>query len=323
MVNGIDIMQKAMFALLLISVVAVAGCISGGGFQGLFGQPGEVKEAPADVIQVSDINIIPSSVSPDETFELNFKVINTGDFPVENVGVLLYDWGLCTASTTTGFTAVGSSAYFKDMGELVPQQTEFFELGFTAPTKAQTGGLEATCPVRWKVNYTMESVSTSTAQVINADELKRLQRSGESASFSPTTTIGPGPVKISLSWGASLPVKSGNTLPLFIQVEDKGTGALRDIVTGNLDLRIPKDLTMDTDNCGGYFKDTTNTDGDFKIYTNNKTINMVQKESIQVRCGLTAPSVDVTKVFTVIANYTYSYDLAAEQSVSINTELTG
>jgi len=60
--------------------------------------------------------------------------------------------------------------------------------------------------------------------VISRNYLTELQRSGQTTTFRPTVNIGRGPIKIYFDFGANLPAKNDAPLPVYLTVEDKGTG---------------------------------------------------------------------------------------------------
>ena len=278
----------------------------------------ETNEAPADLITVTDINTIPNQpIDADTGFSLTFNVNNVDDIKeVNNVGVYLYDYGLCGKESA------------KDMSDLTfaPLQSEFIEWKFTAPSNDQISYMPSDCKIRWKANYSFSAMTQVDFQVISKQRLQEKQRAGEEVSFSPTQTIGRGPIKINFGFSTGLPVQSGKDMIFFIWVENKGSGIIGDLNPRrtNFYLKIPKDVT-DFDNCSGRFapvKDGNGNilaEGNYKIYNLTKTIPMIEKKSPKIRCSFKVPNINDERTFFIYANITnYSYDIDNQYSVKIN-----
>ena len=333
-----------IIALALIFVLAVSGCVEGmpDVFKQMMGQKveGEVKEALADIITVQNTNIIPTPpIYADGEFTVSFEVFNQDETKeVENVGISLYDYGMCAPQkdqfSPSGWTEV-SGAYSYSFGSFVPQQTEFAEFKFEAPSNTQIGGMEAECPIRYKVNYDFNAISQTDIQVISEDKLKALQRAGQSPSFTPTQSIGRGPIKIYFDFGAPLPIRENSILPVFIWIEDKGSGIFGDIKEKDDDqiwLKVPKDLVPDDfDGCNGKFDKTPivideTINPEYKNYNVYKlaseaNIPMVKKKSPQLRCSFKPTLVTDEKTYYISANMSYSYALYEDLSVAIKPTL--
>jgi len=226
-------MKKIFLSLVLLSLVFVSGCTDFPGMESLFG-PGEggekvVEESP-DILVIENKNIIPNPpINANDDFTLSFTVKNQDDISeVENVEMQLYDWGVCKPGDNADFTSE-TGKYTKPLGAggtLSPQQEDYVELEFTSPDNDQIAEMEATCPVRYRVNYDYEAKTQVDMMVISKEELKQKERAGESVYFTPTETIGRGPIKVYIRFGKSSPVETGEVLPVFIDIEDKGSGSI-------------------------------------------------------------------------------------------------
>lgn len=95
--------SQYMLALSVLAVIAVSGCV---GFENLGFDLGffestkpQTLEAPPDIIEVQNLNVIPSSVPAGSDFTVSFEVKHTGDpkesSDVKAVDVCLYNWGVC------------------------------------------------------------------------------------------------------------------------------------------------------------------------------------------------------------------------------------
>lgn len=320
-------MQKLGLLFIVLSVVFIAGCV-GGPFQSLFGQPGEVHEAPPDIINVQNENVVPTPpVLAGDEFTVSFEVNNVDDInSVSNVNVMLYDWGLCNATKLNQSEGgewlrfAGEGSYKQALNKLGPGQTKPLTMTLAAPTREQLANLPGRCPVKYKVTYDFTASSSTSAEVISATRLRELQSAGQSPTFTPTTDIGRGPIKIYMAPISALPARSGSTLYVSIQVQNKGTGTYLNIPKGELSLKAPDTWKL-TDACGGEFANDTGPSNGYQIYTNSQLrgIDLVgtEKQTFEIRCGFEMPTVPETKDYFLFANLPYSYDLIREIGVDI------
>ena len=204
----------------------------------------------------------------------------------------------------------------------MPLQTEFIELQFTAPANQQIGNLQAKCPIRFKVNYQFTATTTVDVSVINYDELQRLLRAGQSPAFAPVQNVGRGPIKILFDFGATLPIRTSSSvaggfksiLPVFITVEDKGTGLLDKIPVGALKLSPPETGFIPTADCDRFTKSSI-------PYTNSEEIPFIRKKTVQLRCPFKVPSdteVPIQRSYFFSSEFTYPYDINQEVEVTVN-----
>lgn len=311
--------------LTLIMILLISGCTGSDFFQGLM--PGfedqEVKELPPDIISIESLTVIPNPpINANDQFTVSYIIKNQDDInSVDFVEYKLFDDGLCNWSTGS------PSGDKKDYPSgFVPLQEEFIDWLFDAPENNEIASLSTTCPIRFYINYSFLSRSQIDVQVIGNERLKELQRSGESVSFTPTLTLGRGPVKVYLSFGAALPVRGSTTnppnininkLPLYITVEDKGNGLYGHINAGDLIIRVPDDFTLDECekfNSGG--PPELGASG-YNLYTNKEKIDLIRKKTAQIRCSFNVPSVTLEKTFYFTGFVDYHYTITGETEVAI------
>lgn len=297
-------MKKFVLSLLLI--VLISGCTIPEGF--LPGTGTTKKEQSTDLIIVQNLNIIPTPpINAGDQFSISFEIKNQDEVvSVDNVSYNLFDKGLCKEKLS------GDEENASISGGLAPLQAEFKEWTFRAPSNEDIGHLSVTCPMRFMVSYSHTATSQIDIDVINSDRLSQLQKSGQAPSFTPTLTVGSGPVKIYFDFGASMPVRNATTLPVYITVEDKGTGLLGTIGSGNLKITFPDGFTI-----GDCPKFTCSSPPGNIVCTTNADIPIIKKKSPQLRCSITTPAESIEKTYYIRADMDYNYDIVQEASVEI------
>lgn len=310
-----------VFAVLL--VMLVAGCVEGGGsFWSIFGQKGQVREAPNDIITIQNENIVPQppEIAGDE-FSVTFEVKNVDDLnSVQDVTVQLFDWGLCSEEKMDTTWNKTDSSFTKDLRRMAPGQSKPVEIMLKAPTATQLANLPGRCPVKYKVNYTFTAATSTSAEVISATRLRELQTAMEIPQFTPITDIGRGPIKIYMEPVSSMPARTGSALTLAVQVQNKGTGTYSKVPEHALMLKIPNTWNL-TDGCGGEFELAES--NDYNFYNNIQDIFLVgrDKQTYEIRCSFLMPSeseVRETKDYSLFANLTYAYDLIRDLDIEVN-----
>lgn len=295
-------MKKFVLSLLLI--VLISGCTIPEGF--LPGTGTTTKEQSPDLIIVQNLNIIPTPpINANDQFSISFEIKNQDEVvSVDNVSYNLFDKGLCKEKLSGDEESASISS------GLAPLQAEFKEWTFMAPSNEDIGHLSVTCPMRFMVSYTHTATSQIDIDVISSDRLSQLQKSGQAPSFTPTLTVGSGPIKIYFDFGASMPVRGKTTLPVYITVEDKGTGLLGNIGSGNLKITFPDGFSVSDSTC---LKFTCSGN----VCTSNVDIPIIKKKSPQLRCSITTPDETIEKTYYIRADLAYSYNIVQEASVEI------
>lgn len=283
--------------------------------QNIFGRP-EVKELPPDVIVVENINTLPAPpVNAGDLFTITFEIVNKDENEGRSVDVELFDYGLCKPQGVLLTTEWGGDGeVYSKTYDLSPLETEFIEWSFQAPENKEIAYLTAKCPIRFKTSYSYSSTSQVVVGVINQDERMRRLRAGQTITFIPNQTVGRGPVKIYFDFGASLPVRTDSTLPVFITVEDKGTGLLEEIKLNNLSLNISSKFTRLPEHCEKFDLSGSN---DYNKFVNNIPIQMIKRKSSLIRCSFEAPYVEIEQTYFLYSTIDYSYDLTYEVDVQV------
>jgi hypothetical protein len=294
--------------LSIILVLAVCGCV---GLSNIFptGAKTNVKEQPQDVIVVQNLNTLPKPpINAGDQFSISYEVSNLEENRyVGYVGYTLLDPGLCvlvSGGKTVDFTTPGNP--------FAPKQTEFVEWVFDSPRTDELVHINSKCPVRFKVTYTFDAISEIEVDVISDVKYEQMKQTGEFQTFTPTLTLGRGPLKIYMEFGSSLPVKTETVLPVYLTVEDKGTGLYSQIPTGALKLTVPSDFSYIE--CGDRFNCLGN------VCTNTgDPIIMIDRKSPKFRCSFTTPSDTsiIEKLYNIEASLSYTYDVINQVDVDI------
>jgi hypothetical protein len=310
--------MKKLF-LGLITILLIAGCIAPGfEFPNPFAPEGpKVIESPYDVISIANITVLPSSsLFPEDQFSVYFEVSNQDEFEPVNVGYNLYDTGLCTILEGGEPRISSSSRSGQYSPNFSPEETRLVEWNFKAPSASDIVSISVTCPIRFKFNFTDSATSQIDVDVIDSGHLSDLQRAGKSPTFTPTVNVGRGPVKIYFDFGTSLPVRNNSALPVYLTVEDKGTGLLREIEKSKFKITFPPNFTV-PDNACPYFTCSNDTNGGRKCES-NAAIPIISKKSLQIRCSTTTPTpIDTEKTYFINASVDYDYAAVGEVNVEV------
>ncbi len=312
--------MKKLF-LILILVLLVSGC-TGLPFDIPFFSSGgtQVKELPPDVISMHNITVLPStSVRAEDEFSIYFELLNQEEFNYTDVKYDLYDTGLCIP--TGGNPTL--SCYPPGCGfSLGPQEIMQVEWTFKAPNADKIAHLKVTCPIRFRFDFSYQAKSQIDVLVISSEHFSELQKAGKATTFSPTVNVGRGPIKTYFDFGTSLPVKNNASLPVYIKVEDKGTGMLEQIEAGDFIITFPSEFDFSNVDCP-YF----GCDKSTGICTSNAPIPIISKKSLDIRCsGIKTPDVIrgssgseiPEKTYFISSSLDYDYYVAGEVDVQVN-----
>jgi len=296
-------MKKLILSLIL--VLLVAGC-SNLPFDFPFLSTGEtqVKELPPDVLSIQNITVLPStSVRESDQFSVFFDLMNQDELNETVFTYNIYDTGLCY--WTGGDPTSGSDSLF-------PQEIRQVEWNFNAPSSEQIANLRVTCPIRFKFDFNYTAKSQIDVIVINSNRLRELQKAGKSTTFSPTLNVGRGPIKIYFDFGTTLPVRDNSNLTVYVRIEDKGTGLLKQIEKDKFVITFPSDFIVPDDACP-YF---TCTNG---VCTNSQqSIPIISKKSLDIRCsGITTKPIADEKTYFISATLNYGYYVAGQVDVEV------
>jgi len=307
--------MKKLF-LILILVLTVSGCTLPGGWNPFQSQGTQVKELPPDVISINNITVLPStSVRAGDEFSVYFELFNQDEFNYTDVSYNLYDRGMCTPKG--GYPDISINPPEGSLQRLAPKEIRQVEWTFTAPDADTIAQLRVTCPIRFRFDFNYIAESQIDILVINSNHFSELQKAGKATTFSPTVNVGRGPIKVYFDFGTTLPVKNDSSLPVYIRVEDKGTGLLKQIDSGNFTITFPSDFDLTDVDCP-YFNKCPN-----HVCTSNAPILMINKKSLDIRCsGIKTPSVALMrgvpeKTYFINSTLNYNYYVAGEVDVEV------
>ena len=291
-------------------VLLVAGCTGMPDvFGNIFGTQKKTKELPPDVIVVQNIHTLPAPpINTGDQFSVSFEVANQEEQrEVKDVSYKLLDSGLCTWN----LSSPKEHTFTKEGNYFLPHQVEFVEWTFNTPSASDIAYLSTKCPIRFNVNYSFDAVSEIDVDVISEQKYNQLQQTGGFKTFVPTLSIGRGPIKVLMEFGASLPIKNNTVLPLYVTVQDKGTGLYSTIPEKHLVVKMPDDFILEKPSCGERFECSGN-----ECY-NNQSIIMIERKSPTFRCSFTTPDVLIEKVYNIEASLNYTYDVTNEVDVEV------
>jgi len=307
-------MKKIIICIFL--VLLVAGCTGMPDiFGNIFGTQKKTKELPPDVIVVQNIHTLPAPpINTGDQFSVSFEVANQEEQrEVKDVAYKLLDSGLCKWRSGN----LNESTFTTEGNYFLPKQVEFVEWTFNTPNASEIAYLSTKCPIRFRVNYSFEAVSEIDVDVISEQKYSQLQQTGGFKTFVPTLSMGRGPIKVLMEFGASLPVKNNTVLPIYITVQDKGTGlysTIPDEADKRLVIKIPNRTTgFIFQDCGERFTCDSNTNECW----NNQNITMIERKSPTFRCSFTTPDVPIEKIYNIEASLNYTYDVTNEVDVEV------
>lgn len=228
--------KKNIFLFLsILAIVAVSGCISVGD---LFGSGTTTVEASSDVMSFSDSTVIPNPpILTGDTFTTDFTIKNLDEFEdAKNVKLDLYDWGVCipsSCSSPSGWDAIDSTklqtSYSASLNGISPNDVQQVECQFRSPSSEKIGGLDAKCPVRYKLTYDFSGITTTDLNVISNKKFQEMSRAGQTSVVTSVQSKSRGPIKVDFSFGVNQPVRTSSAdsevkIPMYVRIENKGTG---------------------------------------------------------------------------------------------------
>lgn len=326
-------LNSAFLLFLVILIVAVSGCISNLGL----GPQQQTVEAPNDVMAFSDSTVIPNPpILTGDTFTTSFAMKNLDEFDdAKNVKIELYDWGVCAPSSCNpsdwGIDGKKTS-YSIAFNDISPKDVQQIECQFKSPPSEKIGGLQANCPIRYKLTYDFSGITTTELNVISNKKFQEMQRAGQTPFVSSTQSKSRGPIKVDFSFGVNQPVRTSTIdadtsksniikIPMYITVENKGSGKAvlgsAAFVSNNKKCTDSGGLPFNSGDCFGNKADTyfcnngniehcgKNTDSsksvDTSLCNNNGCIKSNTELNIKIPAALTS-SGDTTKCGEIICD---------------------
>ncbi len=292
---------------ILIALVIFSGCVN------IPVNSNEVTPAKktysSDVITISDLRAIPDKVSAGTDFTVSFLVKHIGDpkasDPAKDVSIILYDWGLCKPKEQTGNVIT-----IENLKEMVPEQEEQILIDFQAPTNKEIAKMEYTCPIRFKVSYKYQGKTQVDVKVIDENTKKDKIRLGTYTVYTPTQTQGQGPIKINFNFYSQQPFDEKNKYVFKIFLTNSGKGQISKsyIEKGKLTLEYPKDfkgMKCDMMDCSS------------GKCTLKENLQFIGEKSQSIRCSFETPDVEDEKTYYMTAYVDYTYEVYAEQPVTV------
>ncbi|MEM5804625.1 MAG: hypothetical protein QXU82_02135 [Candidatus Aenigmatarchaeota archaeon] len=301
-----------MKRLLAIAVLAVFVC-------GCTGQGG-TTDYGENIVVLKDKNVLPNPVSAGGSFDISFVAQNVhATEDAKNVMIRLYDWGpaACVVNAIGGQSVAKANSYMLLNESRLPSGSErFIEIGGKAPSKAEIGGIASRCDFKYTVSYDSFAITTTDTSVISQSRLSALQRSGQTPTFTPTQTIGAGPIAISFEHATSLPVREGDELVFDVKISDRGIGNYVKIPANTLQITVPEEFVATQDGCGVEFYDAGVSNGK-RTYTNSIELPLVKGSTSNYRCKFIAPAVVEERSFFITGRMDYTYVINDGISVDI------
>ncbi len=350
-------MNMKKFAAFLVPVILVSGCVSDidSILSGI--EETQTKELPPDLVTVEDINVIPSEVLSGSEFDVSFEVKHQGD-PAQSdpvyVDLCFYDWGKCTPvkkdntevkdntrpfSPWSGETKDSelTSACSGKVETMFPQQVIFVQQRFEAPSSGEIGGMEAECPIRFKVRYKATASTMLSFDAIGDNRYRELVRSGKNFYPKIQQVVGQGPVKIYFQIPKGQVFRSGQTVTFLVYAQNKGSGVVETEKSGDSgsgqvngpDLYVTLEYSGAKNGQGVLNCNIPDKDGkcDISENSNSKSVcvplSFVRDETPPVRCTLRIPTIEDEKTFYITATSEYVYRFSETVRVAVKPVETG
>ncbi|MBS3054199.1 MAG: hypothetical protein J4431_01550 [Candidatus Aenigmarchaeota archaeon] len=246
----------------LLLVILAAGCT---GLGPDFGSS-EIKvskpvtEGSSNIAVIRDINTIPTSpVLPSDQVDVSFIVENTdSQESLKGMTVELYD----AASFYNGDTAPAQKGHYGklcnihdvlclpegsscsaekcELSNLAPGGQKLINYKLLAPSESSILGLSTDMELRFAVEHDFTAKTTYRPVVVNADEIKALQRAGQQVSIEAPTSIGSGPVKLDVSLKNRDFILNKNRATFEVRARHTGSGRLSGnvIEAGKLEVKF-------------------------------------------------------------------------------------
>jgi hypothetical protein len=314
----------------ILFIVLTSGCTMPSGFciPGLTCDA-TVEEAN-DVIVISSIQALPSSVPPDGTIKLVAIVENDADVnaeirEVDNINVELYDY--CSGL----FTLVSSSGGDDSSLDSGPVQTLSLLRGEKAQIewnlKANSRDkvpVKTECELKIRARYNYSTKSITTLHLIDYAEMQREINEGTYSEVGSYISVGYGPIKpyVKVEGTQPIPVTDNKiSTVLSLQIINKGSGFLSTAPGSSGEPTIPGGdikLTAVESNIEALAKDLT----ECKDKNTKSNVKLINGESTKIVCPIDEMSVgnvplESTKTITAeVSNYWYEF----RKSITVTVE---
>jgi len=243
----------------ILLVVSVSGCVGFDGFKSWFGPTQATVEQTPDILITTNQRTIPNPpILADSEFTVMFTLKNQDQTQsLRNVGVKLYDWGVCNPVTESGVPQflpdsddwyIGDGFFLRTFDEFFNLEEKVIEFNLMAPDNQRIGNIETDCPVKWEVNYTFSSRSQDDFTAISKERKREFDVSGTSwTGTNQAQYVGIGPVKMYFDFKTPMPVQSESSIQFGITVVDKGSGIYPKIEKNTMFIKVPKEWVENVD----------------------------------------------------------------------------
>jgi len=274
----------------LFLLVFSSGCIGGNGLNLSFFSL--VPSGPF-YTTVEDLSVkteaVPHDVYSGKTTTLYFDVSNEGNITLSDLNVQITDPSLFTSEESLE----------KKIPELEPEETKSWEWEL----KADDVALPKDCTIRYKTEYSSQALALYDVSAITEEEFTRLQRSrrleNETNLFYYKTKS---PVDIDISLSKEQPILEDMEFYLYINLRDVGTGYVEKISRGNMTLKYPNFLELES--CDDLEKNNG-------VLTLRNDLNFINKQAKTITCKFKTKK-DIGEIktigqFEVDIKYKYMY----------------
>ncbi|MCD6381937.1 MAG: hypothetical protein J7L43_03085 [Candidatus Aenigmarchaeota archaeon] len=296
-------MKKVIVLMLLaLIIVASSGCVEN--------QIPELnvnkkeKVETADVLLIKDVKIVPEApIFPDTTVELIITIQNIDDKKSIPYKVELFNPSIFTIEKSSGTS-----------GELLPQGEKVIDFVLKVPKEK----VKITPTVNFRILYNFSTSTTYDVVVVNMAQIKQAQLAGKPVSFDIEKSIGSGPIKVDISLKGSSYLIAGQKGVLSIVVQNKGSGFLKEgkIKKNKLKLTLINKGINDIESTTKKFE-IIKSGSTFSYGYNKDDIEMMERSTSPILLKITAPSVDLYKTYTFLANVSYTYEIRGSKEIPI------
>jgi hypothetical protein len=227
---------------ILLLVVPVSGCTGIPGLEGLcipgFGTCGQTVEYENDVLVITTLDAVPSTISTGQQFRLSAWIENRGgetvpqkDFSSIPVKIRLYDAceGLFKSIKVTCPEKEETEGDSCEIEDILPKQKVPIFWTLTAYDEKKIP-LQTSCNLKVYVQYPYRTKSITSITFVDYVEYQRMINEGKFSVITSYITEGYGPIKPYLTSEDQqpIPVRNGqeSTTTIAFQIKNKGSGFL-------------------------------------------------------------------------------------------------
>lgn len=274
-------MHKALVAILLLSVVLIAGCV---------GQmPGAGTVSDLALTAVAD----PPQIRPNEQAQLFIDIENRGSQDIKNIAVDVFDTGPLVVTAPRPGSCIASIA------EMRPAQMESIECTLAVAQPERLIQPITSANVAFRATFQKNISGTFIVDMLSLDELRRLERIGALEPKQQSLTFGDSQLQATLQFNKAPPFVTGDVVIAQLSVRNAGPGYI-----GTIDPRrfsiIQPDQSRKTFDCafGGV------------LYSYNGVFP-------PITCIFTVPPVETTGTYSITLAINYDYEIRQSVAMTI------